>query len=202
MTLAIISGNSSSQTEAKIDMKALFLILFLTASVSFAQDIEVTIVSDSAEYNKRFSSGSERYMKITTTFKNNTTQSVYLKTDRQFDLNYFGEGTNWGHCFRVYEYDKVNDSTFAYYKFHSYGSFVKIAPGEEFISNGYYSIGWLCRNAPPLGKWEFNVTYHYVLTAADNYSIEKSRYTDFTSKEFVDAWTGELRSNTIKITIN
>lgn len=188
--------------EAKTDMKALFLILFLTSAVSFAQGIEVTIASDSAEYNQRFAFGRERYMKITTTFKNNTAQSVYLKTDRQFDLSYFGERSSSGYCFRIYEYDKVNDSTFTYHNSHSYESFVKIEPGEEFISNGYYSIGWLCRSAPPWGKWEFDITYHAVLTEKDNYYLVNSRYTDFTSKEYVEAWTGELKSNTIRVMIN
>ncbi len=200
MIHAIISGNLLNQKV--FEMKIAILAILLTATGIFAQGIEVYISSDSSEYNQRFSFGSDRYIKITTTFKNNIGQSVYLKTDQQFDLDYLQNGFGWAHCFRVYEYEKLDDSTFAYYRYNRFESFVRIEPAEEFARTGYYSIGWLCRNAPPLGKWEFNVTYHYVLTAADNYSIEKSRYTDFTSKEFVDAWTGELRSNTIKITIN
>lgn len=183
-------------------MKTAILVMILTAASSMAQGIEVSISSDSAEYNQRFSTGRDRYITITTAFKNNTDQNVFLKTDPQFGLEYLHEGFGWPHCFRIYEYDKQDDSTFTDYKFHRYESFVKIAPGEEFISKGYYSIDWLCRNAPPRGSWEFYITYHNVLTAADNYYLENSRYTDFTNKEYVEAWTGELKSNTIKVTIN
>lgn len=183
-------------------MKALFFITFFAGAVSFAQGIEVYIASDSAEYNQRFYFGWDRYMKITTTFKNNTGQSVNLKTDPQFDLDYLLDGFGWGHCFRIYEYDKLNDSTFTYRKFNRFDSFVRIEAGEEYSVTGFYSIGWLCRNAPPLGSWEFDITYHTVLIPADNYYLVNSRYTDFTSKEFVDAWTGELRSNTIRVVIN
>ena len=200
MTHAAISANSLNQH--KLKMKTAILVMVLTAAGSMAQGIEVSISSDSAEYNQRYSTGRDRYITITTAFKNNTTQSVYLKTDPQFDLAYLREGFGWPHCFRIYEYDKQDDSTFTDYKFHRYESFVKIEPGEVVISKGYYSIDWLCRSAPPMGIWEFNITYHAVLTADDNYYLVNSRYTDFTSKEFVNAWTGELRSNSIKVTIN
>lgn len=175
--------------------------IFIAATGIFAQGIEVNISSDSTKYSHRFSFGRDRYMMITTTFKNNTGQSVYLKTDPQFDLDYLKDGFAWAHCFRMYEYEKLDDSTFAYYKFNRFESFVKIEPGEEFASTGYYSIGWLCRNAPPNGIWEFNVTYHSVLTTENNYYLENSTYTDLTSKQFVDAWVGELNSNTLKIVI-
>lgn len=182
-------------------MKTIIFLVLFTSALTLAQGVEVTISSDSAEYNQRFSFGRERFIKITTEFRNNTGQSIYLKTDPIFELNYFGEESNWGHCFRMYEYDRTDDSTFSYYQFNRFESFVKIEAGEEYSKTGYYSIGWLCRNAPPRGTWEFDIIYHSVLSREENYYLVNSRYTDFTNKEFVDAWTGELRSNTIKVKI-
>lgn len=181
------------------------IILFLIVITSgiFSQDVTVKISSNKSEYKKIYTSGVNMdLVQINYTLYNNTTDSILIKFEPYFELTYTGEGyEGYGHCFRM-EPLKINgEEVKRYYSYNEYSSFVKIAPNDSLAYNGEFDVFWPCRGAPPAGDWQFNITYRNNFTKDENYFLVNSRYTDFKSKEFINAWEGELVSNTISLKI-
>jgi len=184
-------------------MKAIILLLLgLTLNI-FSQDVTVKISANKSEYKKIYSSGeSADPLIMNYTLYNNTSDSILIKVDPSFDLEYSGEGYGgYSQCFRL-EPIKINGIEYKRnYRYNEYSAFVKIAPNDSLVYEGEFDIFWPCRGMPPSGDWSFNITYRNVLSKEENYFLFKGRYTDFSSKEFIKAWEGELVSNTISLTL-
>ena len=184
-------------------MKTLIIII-LTASLNiFSQDVSVKISADKSEYRKIYSLNENTDpIIINYTLYNNTADSILIKYEPFFELDRSSDGfEGFSHCFRMDPVKINGEKVNRYYKFNQYSSFVKVAPYDSLVYVGEFDIFWPCRSAPPRGDWKFNVIYRNILTKDENYYLVNSRYTDFASKEFINAWVGELVSNTISFTI-
>lgn len=184
-------------------MKIIILILLGLSSNIFSQDVTVKISSYKSEYKKIYSSGeSADPILMNYTLYNNTSDSILIKVDPSFDLEYSGDGYGgYSQCFRL-EPIKINGIEYKRnYPFNEYNAFVKIAPYDSLVYECEFDIFWPCRGAPPVGDWSFNITYRRELTKEENYFLINGRYTDITSKEFINAWEGILVSNTVSLTI-
>lgn len=180
------------------------IILLLAAVVNISsQDVTVKISSNKNEYQKIYSLNENTDpILITYTLYNNTADSILVKFEPFFELNRSSDGyEGYSHCFRMDPVKINGEEVDRYFKYNQYGSFVKVAPYDSLEYNGEFDIFWPCRGAPPWGDWKFNLTYRNKLTKDENYYLVNSRYTDFTNKEFIKAWEGELVSNTISVTI-
>ena len=180
-------------------MKAIILFLLGLSVNIFSQDVTVKISTNKSEYKKIYNSGENADpILVKYTLYNNTSDTILIKVEPSFDLEYSGEGYGgYSQCFRM-EPLKVNGIEYKRnYKFNEYRAFVKIAPNDSLVNDGEFDIFWPCRGAPPVGDWSFNITYRRELTKEDNYFLINGRYTDITSKEFITAWQGKLVSNTI-----
>ncbi len=184
-------------------MKTIILLLLAAAVNIFSQDVTVKISSYKNEYQKIYSLNENTDpILITYTLYNNTADSIFIKFEPFFELTSVGDGyRGYSHCFRMEPVTINGEKVNRYYQYNQYSSFVKVAPYDSLEYNGEFDIFWPCRGAPPWGDWKFNVTYRNKLTKDENYYLVNSRYTDFTSKEFIKAWEGELVSNTISVTI-
>ncbi len=183
-------------------MKTILVLLALSVNI-FSQDVTVKISSNKSEYKKIYSLNENTDpILMNYTLYNNTADSVFIKFEPFFELTYVGDGyEGYSHCFRMEPLEINGEKVERYFKYNQYSSFVKVAPYDSLVYKGEFDIFWPCRGAPPGGDWKFNVTYRNKLTKDENYFLVKGRYTDFTSKEFIKAWEGELISNTISITI-
>ncbi len=179
----------------------LILAVIIISTFNYAQALDVKISADKTEINNSsFSSNMEDHVKINYTLYNNSNDTVLVKFEPYFDVEYIpGETNGPGYCFRLIPLD--SSGGFYRYAYDNYNSFVKLPPGESAVKENYFTISWLCRSMPPIGDWNFEIKFHSVLTVDMNFYLVNSRYTDFTSKEFIKAWTGELTSNTIKLKV-
>jgi hypothetical protein len=174
------------------------MILVLTSSVP-AQNIEVTITSDKTDY-QGYSRSTNDSIIITCKIKNIDTVAVILRMADVYIADYKSKpGYEWGHCFRIYPakgmvYEEQNSEV------RMKDAFVTIKPGEEIQRSGSFKISWLCRGAPPLGDWAFDIIYERNITDEDNYYFIKDDSGNY-FKEFFKAWTGNIKSNTITINI-
>lgn len=176
----------------------LFAVLFST--MINAQELSVAIEINKTEYSRSYARGNDS-MIITCRIKNNSSDTVIFRLADGLDMNYIGEGPDYaGHCFRTYPSIEFSEYLKPDYQ-RKPESFVKISPGEEIVQNIGFDIAWICRGAPPRGDWKFEIFYKRDITAEDNYLMFQSRYTDTYDKEFKEAWTGKLRSNSVEVVI-
>lgn len=182
--------------------KIIYLILILPVMI-FSQDVTVSLTSDKDSYNKAYGWNNENdLIELTYTIHNNTGVPVKVKFEPYFILDYTGEKVfGYNHCFRMYERIKTGSGEIKEFKYDEYSSFVEIPAHDSLTKTGNFIISWLCRGAPPIGDWSFDIKYERELTADDNFYLLNSRYTDFTSKEFIKAWEGKISSNTVNIKI-
>lgn len=201
MTRAIISVNLFHPSNNVMN-KILLLIIILPAMV-LSQDITVSLSSDKAVYQKIYGRSNESdLIELTYTIHNNTGEPVKVKFEPYFDLEYTAEKVfGYSHCFRMYERISKENGETKEFNYDEYTAFADIPAHDSLTKTGKFEIGWLCRGAPPVGDWSFNIKYLRELTPEVNFYLLGSRYTDFTSKEFVKAWEGILNSNTIAIQI-
>ncbi len=183
-----------------VNFKLIIAVVLLTA-LSYAQGLEVKISADKTEiYNSSFSSNMEDHVKIRYVLFNNSNDTVLVKFEPYFDVEYIpGENKGPGYCFRLFPLD--SSGGFYRYAYDTYNSFIKIAPGDSAVKENYFTISWLCRSMPPSGDWNFDIKFHSTLTNEMNFYLVNSRYTDFTSKEYIKAWIGELSSNKINLKV-
>lgn len=184
-------------------MKTIILLLLAVSLNIFSQDVTVKISTNKNDYRKIYSLNENTDpILLNYTLYNNTADSLLIKFEPFFELTYVGDGyQGYSHCFRMEPIEINGEKVDRYFKYNQYSSFVKVAPYDSLVYESEFDIFWPCRGAPPGGDWKFNVTYRNKLTKDENYYLVNSRYTDFTSKEFIKAWEGELASNTIIITI-
>ncbi|NOS84279.1 MAG: hypothetical protein HOP31_03975 [Ignavibacteria bacterium] len=184
-------------------MKTIILLLLAVSVNIFSQDVTIKISANKSEYRKIYSLNENTDpILLNYTLHNSTADSILIKFDPFFELNHSSDGyEGYSHCFRMDPVKINGEEVDRYFKYNQYSSFVKVAPYDSLVYEGEFDIFWPCRGAPPRGDWKFNVTYSNKLTKDENYYLVNSRYTDFTSKEFIKAWEGELVSNTISITI-
>lgn len=179
--------------------KIIFFLVLLIISVP-SQHLDVIIYANKTEIGKSiYKRGNNDLLKISSVLYNRSVDTVTVKFDRYFELDYTGEEPVYSNCFRLYEIDSAGK--YLYYPFDTYEAFVTIAPGDSIVNEGYYTVSWPCRGAPPAGDWSLDLKFYKEITEEDNYYIVKSRYTDFASKEMKKAWTGILSSNTLKLKI-
>lgn len=178
----------------------LIISMLLLLNKTYSEDIEVTISADKTIFSK-YNDGKYDYLKISTTFKNNSKENVFLNADLYLQLNFnTDEGSSRGYCFRMYPLiNNDNRTAFNDYKFYNYSSFINIAAEDEVTLEYYFDIGWLCRSAPPIGVWVFDISFSREIKIEDNYYLVNGRYTDLTSKEYIKAWVGKVSSNKIQI---
>lgn len=183
-----------------VNFKLIAAVIMITA-LNYAQGLDVKISADKTEINNTsFSDNMEDHVKIKYVLQNNSNDTVFVKFEPYFDVEYIpGETNGPGYCFRLFPLD--SSGGFYRYAYDTFNSFVKISPGDSAVKENYFTISWLCRSMPPSGNWNFDIKFHSTLTAEINFYMVNSRYTDFTSKEYVKAWTGELLSNTIKLKV-
>lgn len=184
-------------------MKTITIVLIGLTMNILSQDVTVNISANKSEYQKIYSRNENTDPIILNyTLHNNTADSILIKFEPFFELTYAGDGyEGYSHCFRMEPLEINGEKVNRNYRYNEYSSFVKVAPYDSLEYSGEFDIFWPCRGAPPGGDWKFNVTYRNKLTKDENYFLVKGRYTDFTSKEFIKAWEGELVSNTINVTI-
>lgn len=184
-------------------MKKLILIILIYPVMIFSQDLTVSLTSDKDTYDKVYGWNNENdLIELTYTIHNNTNLPVKVKFEPFFDLEYTGDKAfGYDHCFRMYERISKDNGETKEFKYDEYSSFVDIPAHDSLTKSGNFIISWLCRGAPPIGDWSFDIRYKRELTKEDNFYLAKSRYTDFSSKEFINAWEGKLSSNTISIKI-
>jgi hypothetical protein len=183
-----------------VNYKLILAVLMITA-LNYAQELDVKITADKTEIkNSSFSKNMDDHLKIKYELLNNSRDTVLVKFEPYFDTEFIqGESNGPGYCFRLIPIDSNGESN--RYKYNSYESFKKLAPGEITVNENFFTVIWLCRSMPPAGDWNFDIKYHTVLIEETNFYLVNSRYTDFTSKEYIKAWTGELKSNTIKLKV-
>lgn len=175
-----------------------FLVLFIYSVPS--QQLEVIISANKTEFeNSIYKRDNSDPLKIRSVLYNRSADTITVKYDRYFELDYTGDEPAYGQCFRLYEID--SSGKYLYYQFDTYDAFVTIAPGDSIVNEGYYTVSWPCRGAPPAGDWKLELRFYREITVEDNYYIVKGRYTDIASKETKKAWTGVLSSNIIKLNI-
>lgn len=184
-------------------MKTIIVLLLSAAVNIFSQEVSVIISANKSEYRKTYSLNKNTDPIILTyTLFNNTADTVLIKFEPFFELTYTGNGyEGYSHCFRMEPVIIDGERVGRYYLYNQYSSFVKVAPADSMVFEGEFDIFWPCRGAPPRDDWKFNITYIRELNNDDNFYLVKGSYTDFTSKEFITAWEGELESNTISITV-
>ncbi|HMQ78948.1 MAG TPA: hypothetical protein PKE39_02565 [Ignavibacteria bacterium] len=184
-------------------MKTIIIVLIGLTMNILSQDVTVSISANKSEYQKIYSLNENTDPIILNyTLHNNTADSILIKFEPFFELTFIGDGyKGYSHCFRLEPIEINGEKVERYFKYNQYSSFVKVAPNDSLVYEGEFDIFWPCRSAPPWGDWKFNLTYRNKLTKDENYFLVKGRYTDFTSKEFIKAWEGELVSNTISFTI-
>lgn len=166
-----------------------------------SQELSVSIELDKNSFKRDYYSSEYDSMQVMIKIKNNGSRTALLRNSHVFDVYYGGKDHEYiSHCFTVHpdvnierrvkpDYERTNDA------------FIEIKPGEELISAGNYSVGWLCRGAPPKRPWKLYMYYYRDITPQDNYIMYKSYYTEKYEKEFVDAWVGLLRSEPVEIVI-
>jgi hypothetical protein len=185
-------------------MKTIIILFLLVISANiFSQDVTVKIFSNKSEYKKIYTSGENTDpILVDYTLYNNTPDSILIKFDPYFELTYTGdEYEGYSQCFR-FEPVKINGEEIKWrFMYNNYSSFIMVPPNDSIVYNGEFNIYWPCRGMPPRDDWSFNITYRNKFTKDENYYLVQSRYTDFSSKEFIKAWEGELVSNTISLTI-
>ncbi|MEO8513420.1 MAG: hypothetical protein ABI543_07670 [Ignavibacteria bacterium] len=184
-------------------MNKILLIILIFPIMVLSQDVSVSLSSDKQVYNKTYDRSNENdLIELTYTIHNNTNEPVKVKFEPFFDLEYTGDKVfGYNHCFRIYERVSKDKGEVKEFKYDESSSFEEIPAHDSLTKTGNFEISWLCRGAPPIGDWSFNIKYLRELTSEDNFYLLGSRYTDFTSKEFVKAWEGILNSNTIDIKI-
>lgn len=178
----------------------IMLTLFCTSWICSAQPLEMTIQSNREVYD-RYSQFNNDTIYITYKIKNTGEESMLLRIAREFfELEYLTEERySWEHCFRIYP-----DNNYRYFN-KDYGhrseDFVWIYAGEEITRTEPFSIGWTCRGSAPEAPWDFKLYFKGGFKTEDNYVLYKSDYSENYLKEFIDGWTGTLKSNEVKITL-
>lgn len=181
-------------------MKKIIFFLFLFVYSSSSQQLEIIISINKAEFdNTTYKREKKDPLILRTVLHNRSADSVIIKYVPYFELEYSGDEPAYGKCFRLYELDSAGK--YLYYPFDTYESFVTVAPYDSLTKEGYFTVSWPCRGAPPSGDWNFELKYYREITEEENYYIVKSRYTDAASKEMKKAWTGVLSSNIVKLKI-
>lgn len=179
----------------------LLLLLLTIVSVTRAQELSVSIELNKNSFKRDYYSSVYDSMQVIIKIKNNGSRNVKLRNAHSFDVSYGGEDREFiSHCFSLHSDDKIEQIIKPDYQ-RTKDAFVEIKPGEEFISGGNFSVGWLCRGAPPQRPWKLYMYYYRDITPQDNYTMYKSYYTEKYEKEFVDAWVGLLKSEPVEIVI-
>lgn len=173
------------------------LLILQTSLVSLSQkrDVEAII---SAELLQHHEHNYKDSIRITLVLKNITGSDIKIRTQHEYFALFIAEEKfDYNHCFELYPTGNILER---YSEERSEDSFVTIPAGGEYRESKYFIMGWLCRNAPPRGEWNFSISYNRNITAEDNYYHLKSYYSDKPEKIFVeDAWTGQIESNKVMI---
>jgi hypothetical protein len=171
------------------------LVLLPLISLTQQRDVEATISAEVFKHTEHFYNDS---IKITLTLKNNTINDFKIRMQHDYFALFISEEKySYNHCFELYPAGNVLTR---YSDERSEDSFVTIPAGGEYSDSKYFRMGWLCRNAPSRGEWNFSISYNRMITPEDNYYHLKSYYSDKPEKVFVeDAWIGEIESNKVKI---
>jgi hypothetical protein len=186
-------------------MKNIFVIIFVSIiSLSvYSQRLTVNIELNSSNY-RGYGWGEGKDFDtifIITRIKNISSSTVLYRNAPTFYVKYAAEDNySWSHCFWVHTTDRTEERYLPDYE-RTMDNFIEIKPGEEIINKEQFSIGWICRGAPPHRPWDLYLFYGRESTSEDNYYMFKSYYTEKYEKVFVDAWTGKLESNAVPITI-
>lgn len=182
-------------------MKKIFFFLILLIYSATSQQLEIKISVNKTEFNNtNYKSNKKDPLILKSVLYNRSDDTIILKYDRYFVLNYTGNGPALVNCFRLYEVDTTG--TYLYYPYDTFDAFVTVSPNDSIIKENYFTVSWPCRGAPPAGDWNLEIKYYSEINEEDNYYILKDRYIDIASKEMKKAWTGVLSSNKINIKIN
>jgi hypothetical protein len=164
---------------------ALILLIFN----SFSQNLEVTLETGKTVWRTDS-------IEVTYKIKNTGNDEVLLKPDSKYILlDKTEESHHWSHCWDIYpnmDYTERIPNP-------SLDDFITIGPGKEYVKTETIRIGWKCRNASPMGDIKFEISYHSVITDANNYYIRDYDRSRTKNKTYIDAWTGTLRSNSVEI---
>jgi hypothetical protein len=169
--------------------------LFIFAFKLQSQELQVTLETAKTEYSQK-KLWQDDSIVVTYKIKNTGNDTILLKLAGSYSIVYISdEDYHSSHCWKIYPHQtEPNTDGFA-------ESFKLINPGEEYINTEALDIGWVCRNAWPMGKKKFVITYNRVITAADNFYLYGNRNSRKTNRVFINAWEGTLKSNSIEITI-
>lgn len=171
-------------------MKAVIILFFITAAISgYGQDLIVTLETEKVLWQTDS-------VEVTYKIKNTGNDKVLIKpVSRYILLDKNEESYHWSHCWELYK-----DMMYAeHIPNPSFDDFITIGPGKEYIKTEILRIGWKCRNAPPMGDVKFEISYYSVITDADNYYIRDYDRSRTKNKTYIDAWTGNLSSNSVEI---
>lgn len=177
------------------NLLTLLFLLLPVFSLSQQRDVEAIISAELNQHPEHFYMDSIR---MTLTLKNNTGSDIKIRTEHQYFAMFIAEKNyHYNHCFQL---NPAGNILSRYSEERSENSFVTIPAGGEYSDSKFFYMDWLCRNAPPMGEWNFIVSYNRMITAEDNYYHFKSYYSDIPEKIFVeDAWVGEIESNKVTI---